>query len=420
MTIPAIKVEALSKQYTIGTARPQHGTFYDLLASSIKAPFGRMRKLAGKTGTDEKFWALHDVNFEVQPGEVLGIIGRNGAGKSTLLKILSRITAPTAGRATVHGRMASLLEVGTGFHPELSGRENIYLNGAILGMKRKEIARKFDEIVDFAEVGQFIDTPVKHYSSGMYVRLAFSVAAHLDVDLLVIDEVLAVGDIEFQRKCMARMGTVSSSGRTVLFVSHNLGAVEQLCHSAIVLDKGQIIFRGGAAESVRHFHDMCESRAEGPISSAFSGNLKDRVSITNLSVSQQGLGESRVISPREPIKVTLQGESRSDFRDLDIAIAIFHEGTRLFSCHDAPINTPLTEGGFSSEFEIPSRLLRPGRYSLAAGARRVGRDDWIWGTDLAYFDVVPEWDGHFQERDIGIISVPSSATRTQLPRRTPR
>jgi lipopolysaccharide transport system ATP-binding protein len=302
----------------------------------------------------------------------------------------------------------------------LSGRENIYLNGAILGMGRKEIGRKFDEIVDFAEIGNFIDTPVKHYSSGMYVRLAFAVAAHLDVDLLVIDEVLAVGDIEFQRKCMARMGTVSSSGRTVLFVSHNLGAVEQLCHSAIVLDKGRIVFRGGASESVRHFHGMCESSAEGPVSSAFSGNLKDRISITGLSVSQQGSGESRVISPREPIRVMLHGESRSDFRDLDIAIAIFHEGTRLFSCHDAPVNTPLAEGEFSSEFEIPPRLLRPGRYSLAAGARRVGRDDWIWGTDLAYFDVVPEWDERYLERDTGIICVPSIATRTQLPRGTRR
>src|SRR5207244_3345082 len=196
----------------------------------------------------EDFWALKDVSFEVRQGEVIGIIGRNGAGKSTLLKILSRITDPTEGRVTINGRVASLLEVGTGFHPELTGRENIYLNGAILGMTRAEIGRKFDEIVAFAEVEKFLDTPVKRYSSGMYVRLAFAVAAHLEPEILVVDEVLAVGDAEFQKKCLGKMSTVASGGRTVLFVSHNLTAIESLCHSCIALQRGRIFTRGSPTD----------------------------------------------------------------------------------------------------------------------------------------------------------------------------
>lgn len=413
MAKPAIQVEGLGKRYSVGAPERVHRTFYDLLAEAIKAPFKRALALGGRREDRDTFWALKDVSFVVEPGEVIGIIGRNGAGKSTLLKLLSRITAPTSGRALVNGRMASLLEVGTGFHPELSGRENIYLNGAILGMKRSEIALRFDEIVEFAEIGQFIDTPVKHYSSGMYVRLAFAVAAHLDVDVLVIDEVLAVGDIEFQRKCMARMGTVSSSGRTVLFVSHNLGAVEQLCSSALVLDKGRIVFRGSAADSVRYFHESFERHDAIDLRSSFRGNLGDRLEVSRLWVGQDERAESRIVSPRQPVRVVLEGVARTSFRDLDLAIAVYHEGVRLFSLHDAPLNTPMAEGPFQSEFEIPSRVLRPGRYSLAAGARRVGRSDWLWGTDLAYFEVASEWDDHYQERDIGVLSVSGSSSRVQ-------
>jgi ABC-type polysaccharide/polyol phosphate transport system ATPase subunit len=244
MNRPAITVEGLWKQYTVGAAQARHDTFYDLLTHAIKAPFSRLRNLGGRTAEAEQFWALRDVEFAVQPGEVLGIVGRNGAGKSTLLKILSRITAPTLGRVTVLGRMSSLLEVGTGFHPELSGRENIFLNGALLGMSRADITRKFDAIVEFAEIGKFIDTPVKRYSSGMYVRLAFAVASHLEPDILVVDEVLAVGDFEFQRKCLGKMKDVSGDGRTVLFVSHNTAAVQTLCSKALLLDGGTVSVLG--------------------------------------------------------------------------------------------------------------------------------------------------------------------------------
>ncbi|MBS1811282.1 MAG: ATP-binding cassette domain-containing protein [Acidobacteria bacterium] len=240
---PIIRVENLSKQYRIGAQQASYGTLRDSLTNTVTAPFRRFkdsRNSKPETRNSETIWALKDINFEVMPGEIVGIIGRNGAGKSTLLKILSRITEPTTGRIDLYGRVGSLLEVGTGFHAELTGRENIYLNGTILGMKREEITRRFDEIVAFAEIEKFLDTPVKHYSSGMYMRLAFAVAAHLEPEILVIDEVLAVGDAEFQKKCLGKMQDVASQGRTVLFVSHNMNAIEQLCSTAFRLDKGRI------------------------------------------------------------------------------------------------------------------------------------------------------------------------------------
>jgi lipopolysaccharide transport system ATP-binding protein len=244
MTDIAIRVENLSKQFHIGVLQKKRN-LREALAEGFKAPFRRATNLirgqaSGASELDDTIWALKDVSFEISRGEVVGIIGGNGAGKSTLLKILSRITEPTEGFATIHGRMSSLLEVGTGFHQELTGRENVLLNGAILGMKKTEIKRKFDEIVAFSEIERFIDTPVKHYSSGMYLRLAFAVAAHLDPDILVIDEVLAVGDAAFQKKCLDKMGTEASEGRTVLFVSHNMGAVTQLCGHCIWLADGQV------------------------------------------------------------------------------------------------------------------------------------------------------------------------------------
>src|SRR5687767_6206778 len=218
-----IKVEHLSKLYRLGAMRVRHQTLRDRLSEAVKATFSRQNN--GKDSKDNIIWALNDVSFEVSRGEVIGIIGRNGAGKSTLLKILSRITDPTDGRIELYGRVGCLLEVGTGFHPELTGRENIFLNGVIMGMKRKELARKFDEIVAFAEIDRFLDTPVKRYSSGMYVRLAFAVAAHLEPEILIVDEVLAVGDEQFQKKCLGKMGQIAVEGRTILFVSHNMPAV---------------------------------------------------------------------------------------------------------------------------------------------------------------------------------------------------
>ena len=249
MTDIAVSVRGLGKRYHLGAARERYSTLRDSIHKFTSAPLRRLLRRATAAEATPPFWALKDITFDVKRGEVVGIIGRNGAGKSTLLKILSRITEPTEGEADIHGRVGSLLEVGTGFHPELTGRENVYLNGAILGMRRAEIARKFDEIVAFAEVEKFIDTPVKHYSSGMYMRLAFAVAAHLEPEVLIVDEVLAVGDAQFQKKCLGKMGDVARGGRTVLFVSHDMGAVQSLCASAIRLHTGRIC-EAGASEWV--------------------------------------------------------------------------------------------------------------------------------------------------------------------------
>jgi lipopolysaccharide transport system ATP-binding protein len=238
---PAIRIDGLAKQYRIGACPAEnYRTLRETIVNTVTGPLRRLRQRRDGAGERDTFWALRDVSFDVRPGEVVGIVGRNGAGKSTLLKILSRITEPTRGRVEVRGRMGSLLEVGTGFHPELTGRENIFLNGSILGMPRREIERKFDEIVAFAEIDQFLDTPVKRYSSGMYVRLAFAVAAHLEPEILVIDEVLAVGDAAFQKKCLGKIGDVASHGRTVLFVSHNMAAVRRLCTRGVFLKKGLV------------------------------------------------------------------------------------------------------------------------------------------------------------------------------------
>src|SRR2546423_4760204 len=236
-----ITVENVGKRYRIGQSQASYSTLRDSLVEAVRSPF---KRLARNNGPAEFIWAVENVSFEVKPGEVVGLIGRNGAGKSTLLKLLSRITEPTKGRILLYGRVGSLLEVGTGFHAELTGRENIYLNGAILGMARNEIVRKFDEIVSFAEVEKFIDTPVKHYSSGMYLRLAFAVAAHLEPEILLVDEVLAVGDARFQRKCLDKMQDVGKQGHTILFVSHNMAAITRLCPRTILLDQGHVLSDG--------------------------------------------------------------------------------------------------------------------------------------------------------------------------------
>ncbi|MBL4884062.1 MAG: ABC transporter ATP-binding protein [Planctomycetaceae bacterium] len=259
----AISVENVSKRFHLG-----QDAGYSRLSESLQSAFsGWMgtKSNSDNENSSQEFWALKDVSFEVQPGEVLGIIGRNGAGKSTLLKILSRITRPTSGRIGTRGRVGSLLEVGTGFHPELTGRENVFLNGSILGMQRADIARKFDEIVAFAELGDFIDTPVKRYSSGMYARLAFSVAAHLEPEILIIDEVLAVGDAAFQKQCLGKMSDVANQGRTVLFVSHNMAAIKTLCQRALVLDKGRIASSGNVEDAINKYLGLHDSCAKVPV-----------------------------------------------------------------------------------------------------------------------------------------------------------
>ena len=255
-----IRAEGLAKKYRLlHRKRVRYVALRDVLAQKAKSVVGLLRSTARQQVETEEFWALKNVSFEIASGEVVGIIGRNGAGKSTLLKILSRITEPSAGKITIRGRIASLLEVGTGFHPELTGRENIFLNGAILGMSGTEIRKNFDAIVDFADVEKFLDTPVKHYSSGMYVRLAFAVAAHLEPEILVIDEVLAVGDVEFQKKCLSKMGSIAHSGRTVLFVSHQLDTIQRLCTRALVLDKGAVSFAGNTVSALAHYRAATDS-----------------------------------------------------------------------------------------------------------------------------------------------------------------
>ena len=252
----AIRAEELSKQYVLGQRHVTYGTLRDHIANGIRSMFNPRVSEA-----QHQFWALHNVSFEVSRGESIGIIGNNGAGKSTLLKILSRITEPTSGSADLYGRTSSLLEVGTGFHPELTGRENIYLNAAFLGMRRHEIRKIFEQIVEFAGIGGFLDTPVKRYSSGMYVRLAFAVAAHLEPDILIVDEVLAVGDMEFQQRCVGKMEEVSKTGRTVLFVSHNMPVIERFCKRAILLRAGKLVREGDTKSVIKHYADACSQRA---------------------------------------------------------------------------------------------------------------------------------------------------------------
>lgn len=325
----AIRVSALGKQYRIGQSQ-RYKALRDTISDTLAAPF-RWLKNGSKPngGGPETFWALKDVNFEVKRGEVIGVIGRNGAGKSTLLKVLSRITEPTEGHAEIHGRVGSLLEVGTGFHPELTGRENIFLNGAILGMKRAEISRKFDEIVAFSEIEKFIDTPAKHYSSGMYMRLAFAVAAHLEPETLVVDEVLAVGDVAFQQKCLGKMSQVANTGRTVLFVSHNMGAITQLCRRAILLQGGKVVSDGKVSTVVEEYWGAI--RTSGAVSTVrrdqhlYGQGVLELVEVRLLNPSHDSFN----VRWKEPVRLEFVLNAHSDIGGLVAGIAIFSQHGQL-------------------------------------------------------------------------------------------
>ena len=318
----AIRVENLSKQFKIGVGKARHDTLRDQIVGGLSSLIRSRRSSDKRTDT---FWALTDVSFEIKKGEVIGIIGRNGAGKSTLLKILSRITGPTSGFADIHGRVASLLEVGTGFHGELSGRENIYLNGAILGMKRAEIARKFDDIVDFAEVGQFIDTPVKHYSSGMYVRLAFAVAAHLEPEILLIDEVLAVGDIAFQKKCLGKMGDVARDGRTILFVSHNMAAVAGLCSGAQMLAQGRLVRSGNTVEVIDAYLSSYQLSSRATIVDRKDRQGNGKLRFTDVEFLSETGAPTDVIQCGRDVQFSVGYTSpETNLRNVDISVDLFH------------------------------------------------------------------------------------------------
>jgi lipopolysaccharide transport system ATP-binding protein len=310
----AIRVEGLSKRYQIGIAKERYHTLRDEITGGLKALFrsnGRGNSSTAHLPAD-MIWALKDVSFELKKGEVLGIIGRNGAGKSTLLKILSRITEPTEGQAEIHGHVGSLLEVGTGFHGELTGRENVYLNGAILGMKKADIDRKFDEIVGFTEIEKFIDTPVKHYSSGMYMRLAFAVAAHLEPEILIVDEVLAVGDIEFQKKCLGKMGDVANQGRTVLFVSHNMAAIQSLCSHGMLLDSGRVTRVGTVKDVVSDYFDAENVSRSIPLKQRLDRAGDGSARLVSIRVESRDTGN--VIHSTSRLEVTLHYESDKQLR----------------------------------------------------------------------------------------------------------
>ncbi len=370
---PIIRVENLGKQYRIGERETAYATLRETLTRAAKAPLNRIRKVwqsgieglrrsNGRGSRDghraNRFWALKEVNFEVPPGEVLGIIGRNGAGKSTLLKILSRITEPTAGQADLYGRVGSLLEVGTGFHYELTGRENTFLNGAILGMGRREIERKFDEIVDFAGISEFIDTPVKRYSSGMYVRLAFAVAAHLDTEILLVDEVLAVGDAAFQRRCFAKMQQVRSGGRTIVFVSHNMSAVRRICTVGMLLDRG-VIRAWGDINAVADEYLASTTSEDGRMSRAETASFV----VHQATICSPG---ADVIKPFGPVEVRVDATAKTDIRTPGLYLGFLTlEGLRIAGLDLRDFcSPPLLRAGRTAQlgFLIESLPLLPGTY----------------------------------------------------------
>ncbi len=397
----AVRCEGLGKQYRIGE-RESYKALRDVLTNAATSPFRRLRSATsnGNGSSTRKsqseirnsFWALDDVSFEVKRGEVLGIIGRNGAGKSTLLKILSRITKPTRGHAEVHGRVGSLLEVGTGFHPELTGRENIYLNAAILGMRKAEVERKFDEIVAFAEVEKFIDTPVKRYSSGMYVRLAFAVAAHMETEILLVDEVLAVGDAAFQKKCLGKMEEVSSVGKTILFVSHQMAAVQNLCQTGLLLEQGRVARAGPIADVVNtyltesnrladmSFEDRNDRQGSGEL--RFTGVLLKDSAGTEVSAFTCGSSAT--------LELLLTNANGHSLRNVRIAVGVDNDlGQRIvvFSTHLAAQDFPELPADLGSiEIHIPRLTLAAGRYGFTLYASVNGEiADWI--KNAGSFDV---------------------------------
>ncbi len=418
MSSPVIIAENLGKKYRLDhrLERPRYTALRDVIAEKAKQLLSRSS--GGKSVSDrasfsrtEDFWALDDVSFEVKQGEAVGIIGRNGAGKSTLLKILSRITDPTTGRIVIRGRIASLLEVGTGFHPELTGRENIYLNGAILGMSRADIRRRFDEIVAFAEVEKFLDTPVKRYSSGMYVRLAFGVAAHLEPDILVIDEVLAVGDAEFQRKCLGKMESAAKGGRTVLFVSHNMSAVQSLCGTGILMDQGRLKKMAPVEETVADY--LTGLRAHGALGLGSPVDLGPSLHVSNLTFRPPVIESGRPISlhvqlkPRAP--VVIKEMAVLIHSDLGVRVAILDlRRTGMLECE-------LWEDALDLEIFVGALTLVEGNYRLGFYVSTEGYN--VDRPDVASFTVcasrdkkntvsyAPQYRG-FVELDFSLRQVP--------------
>jgi lipopolysaccharide transport system ATP-binding protein len=399
----AIRCEGLGKLYRIGP-RQRYKTFRDTLADVLAAPFRHVASVLNATNGqppdgDSTVWALRDVSFEVKRGDVVGIIGRNGAGKSTLLKLLSRITEPTEGYAHIHGRVGSLLEVGTGFHPELTGRENIYLNGALLGLRKSDIARKFDEIVAFADVERFLDTPAKHYSNGMYLRLAFSVAAHLEPDILLVDEVLAVGDAAFQQRCLGKMGNVAAEGRTVLLVSHNLAAIAELCESAILLDGGRLIHTGRTSETISaYLHSLPGKQASVNIPPP---KLAKGVSLTRVTVYDHQMKPCSEVEYHEACRLAVEFLVTKPILQLSLWLSLINQfGINALGCWIAH-ERDYQPGLYRASTSLPGELLAPGRYYIDVDAEHFRVEVYhrashclafdVINTDSAFDSSVPGW-----------------------------
>jgi len=418
-----IKVENLAKAYQLGnfgtgTISRDLERFWARIRGK-EDPFLKIGEVNDRTkkGESDIVWSLRNINFSVEQGDAIGIIGRNGAGKSTLLKVLSRVTSPTTGSVKIKGRVASLLEVGTGFHPELSGKENIYLNGAILGMRRAEIKRKFDEVVDFAGVERYIDTPVKRYSSGMYVRLAFAVAAHLEAEILVVDEVLAVGDAEFQKKCLGKMGDVSKGeGKTVLFVSHNMGSIRQLCNKGILLSNGEIAFNGGTETAIKTY--MSNSVVNGSAISTM-GTLKDIIKISNISVNNNPLDIA--IMPQDEVEICVEYECFKDLPAFRVSFVLFKEGIRVLTVQDLRETKPIKPGRYKSKIKIQNYFLRPGAYTISVGGHNtnhsnysIGTVEWFFAPDISSFEVLEDWSVDYDFNNLGIVNLPNAIGERKL------
>jgi lipopolysaccharide transport system ATP-binding protein len=359
----AIQVDHLGKRYRIGERRERYGTLRDALAQAVATSLRGWRHGANRKSKAE-IWALQDVSFEVRRGDVLAVIGRNGAGKSTLLKLLSRVARPTAGRAVIHGRVGSLLEVGTGFHPELTGRENVYLNGAILGMTRTEIERRFDEIVAFAEVERFLDTPVKRYSSGMYMRLAFAIAAHLEPEILLVDEVLAVGDAGFQRKCLGKMDEVAKEGRTVLFVSHNMATIQRLCHSALLLESGRVAACGTVSDVVQHY---LKSVAPSVQQWERSDRPTTEIYFRRVYLADEAGGRIDHVTTAGQVTVVMEYVVQHRCRNLQVSVDLLDaSGDLIFASNpqDVGVEIPEHPGHYRAAVSLPPQILLPKLYGI--------------------------------------------------------
>jgi lipopolysaccharide transport system ATP-binding protein len=395
----AIRVEELSKRYFIGRNRKDE-TFREAFITALSAPIRYFVQGSAMAG-EEEFWALKDVSFEIRKGEIVGIIGRNGAGKSTLLKIMSRITEPTRGNIEIHGRVASLLEVGTGFHQELTGRENIYLNGAILGMTRSEIDQKFDEIVSFAEVEKFLDTPVKHYSSGMYVRLAFAIAAHLEPDILIVDEVLAVGDVQFQNKCLGKIENVAGQGRTVLFVSHNLAAVQRLCSRAILLERQQINYIGDVETAISKLLANASLEEVAP----FTGALREFIELKGVRINGQEFLHVVEIKPHSEILLSLVLNVRETIKQAKVVISIIKENRKIINLHDSPQPEDMNRGLHEVQVSLPSFFLSPGQYGIGVICFSAETQLSAWSGNLGAFVIVPEIGVDYDVWNMGLVNL---------------